>query len=80
MPPLADLEYLVATSTATNAWADSWTISPSVLAVELPLSPSSATDEEDLTLEDRNDLEAALDALKDPRRIPWEQVKRRLGL
>ena len=48
--------------------------------MELPLSPSSATDEEDLTLEDRNDLEAALDALKDPGRIPWEQVKRRLGL
>ena len=31
-------------------------------------------------IEDRMDNEAADKALKDPRRIPWEKVKRDLGL
>ena len=31
-------------------------------------------------LEDRIDLEAARQALKDPKRISWEKVKKELGL
>jgi prevent-host-death family protein len=31
-------------------------------------------------IEDRIDIEAAREALADPERIPWKQVKRRLGL
>lgn len=31
-------------------------------------------------LEDREDLEAIREALKDPRRIPYSEVRRKLGL
>jgi prevent-host-death family protein len=46
------------------------------LAAVIPMEDLELLDR----LEDRIDLEAIKEALKDPETIPWDQVKRELGL